>query len=282
MHELEQLSEGHVLIEGPRVDEANRLYFSDIITGGVFRRDPDGKMTHLIPERTWIGGIALNADGRLVLSGRGGLILFDPKTGRQEKLLEAVDGEPIGSINDIQPDDQGGVYAGLIDPAAQSGLKGKGQPLVLLTAKREVRRVAEDVKVSNGIALSPDGRTLYQAETTDGVLAYDRSANGSLGNRRLQIKHSLTDGIAVDEEGAIWLADPLGSAIFRYLPDGSRAEKIDVPVRWVTSVTLGGDDLRDLYIVTGSALNEANYEKTGRVYRTRVKVPGLPTPKTRF
>jgi xylono-1,5-lactonase len=279
---LELLSEGYTFLEAPRVDSAGNLYFSDIVIGGVFRRAPDGTITHLIPDRTWIGGLALNADGRLVLSGRGGLIIFDPNTDAREVLFEKLDGVPVGSINDIQPDGQGGLYAGLIDPAAQMLGEAQAQPLVLVTPDRRVRRVAEGIKVTNGIGLSPDGRVLYQVETMEGVLAYDRAADGSLGNRRLAIKHPLSDGLAVDSAGCIWIAAPTASAVLRFTPDGDLDRRVEVPVREVTSLTFGGADLRDLYIVTGSAINKTEYERTGRVYYMRSDVAGQETPLTRF
>jgi D-xylonolactonase len=279
---LELLAADYAFLEAPRIDAKNNLYFSDIVIGGVFRREPGGKITHLIPDRTWIGGLAINQDGRLVLSGRGGLILFDPESDKREPLFDTLDGAPVGSVNDIQPDGSGGLYAGLIDPAAQMLGKAGVAPLVLISPDRGARRVGEGIKVTNGIGISPDGRTLYQAETMLGVLAYDRASDGSLSNQRLQIKHALTDGLAVDSAGHVWLADPNGSAIFRYAPDGNLDRRIDIPVREVTSLTFGGEDLKDLYVVTGSPIDKPTYKRTGAVYRMRSDVAGQETPLTRF
>jgi xylono-1,5-lactonase len=279
---LELLAEGYSFLEAPRVDSSNALYFSDIVIGGIFRRTPDGKITHLIPDRTWIGGLALNHDGRLVVSGRGGLILYDPATDKREVLFDRLDGDPVGSINDIQPDGRGGLYAGLIDPAAQTLGKAQAQPLVLLSVDRRARRVAEGIKVTNGIGLSPDGRTLYQAETVEGVIAYDRAPDGSLSAGRLVIKHSYTDGLVVDSLGFVWLAAPNGSAVFRYAPDGTLDRRIDIPVKEVASLTFAGADLKDLYVVTGSAIDKKEYRRTGNVYRMRTDVAGQETPLTRF
>ena len=68
--ELETLAWGYGLVEGPRIDAENRLYFSDAKLGGVYRRDPDGRIETVIPKRRGVGGIALHADGGLVVSGR--------------------------------------------------------------------------------------------------------------------------------------------------------------------------------------------------------------------
>jgi xylono-1,5-lactonase len=285
---VELLADGYQFIEAPRVDSKNNLYFSDVHRGGIFCRSPDGKIKHLIPNRKWIGGIALNADGRIVASGHGGLILLDPANGELEILLDEVDGQPVQAINDIQPDSNGNLYVGLYDLAAQHlikadiGLPVPLQPLVLLLADRTARRVAEGIKATNGIGISPDGRILYQAETMKGVLAYDRAADGSLYNGRLAIDHSWTDGVAVDSLGHIWIAAIQDSSIIRFTPDGKRDRRIEMPIKEVASLTFGGEDLRDIYVVTGSAIQVPNFKPTGRVYRLRSDVAGQPTPLTRF
>jgi D-xylonolactonase len=287
MH-IELLADGYTFIEGPRVDSKNNLYFSDVYIGGLFCRTPEGNIRHMIPDRKWIGGTALNADGRIVLSGHGGLILFDPGTGKQETLLAEIDGQPVQAINDIQPDFEGNLYAGLYDLAAQNLIKVDVnhpvplQPLVHLLVDRKVRRVAEGIKAANGIGISPDRRIVYQAETMEGVLAYDRAADGSLSNRRLAINHPWTDGIAVDFEGCVWIAAIQDSSIIRFTPDGELDRRVEIPVREVASLTFGGEDLRDIYVVTGSAIHMPGFERTGRIYRLRSDVTGQPTPLTRF
>src|SRR2546426_4547930 len=79
--EFETLATGYGLIEGPRTDEQNRLYYSDVRGGGVFRRSPDGWIETLIPERKSVGGIALNQGGGLIVTGPT-LAHWDEKSGR--------------------------------------------------------------------------------------------------------------------------------------------------------------------------------------------------------
>ena len=293
---VELLAEGFIFLEAPRVDSNNNLYFSDIVTGGVFRRSRDGKITHMLAERKMIGGLALNADGRLVVSGRGGLILFDEKSGEQEPLLETAEGKAVSGVNDIQPDGEGGLYAGTVDAAAQAAMvdndpsvqKARSletpgpQPLVLLRADRRAQVVGQGAVVTNGIGLSPDRRLVYQAETLQGILAYDRAVDGSLSNRRLAIKQPMSDGISVDSEGCVWIAAVQDAAIIRFTPDGRLDRRIEIPVREVASLTFGGEDLRDLYVVTGSPIDRPTYARTGCVYRLRSDVAGQVTPLTQF
>ena len=90
--EFETLATGYGLVEGPRIDEQNRLYYSDIRGGGVFRRSPDGEIETLIPERKFIGGIALNTGGGLVVSGRS-LAFWDEKSGNLRDLFAESEGK---------------------------------------------------------------------------------------------------------------------------------------------------------------------------------------------
>jgi sugar lactone lactonase YvrE len=293
---FERLADGYVFLEAPRTDREGNLFFSDIVIGGIFRRAPDGAVTHLLADRKMIGGLALNADGRLVVSGGGGLILFDVRSGEREALMDTADGRPVGGVNDLQPDGEGGLYAGTVDAAAQAAMvdndpavklaasrrPAEPQPLVLLSADRRARCVGVGAVITNGIGLSPDRRVLYQAETLEGILAYDRAPDGTLSKRRLAIRHPFSDGIAVDSEGCIWIAAVQDGAIVRFTPEGKLDRRIDVPVREVASLTFGGEDLRDLYVVTGSAINRPSYARTGHVYRARSDVAGLATPLTRF
>jgi len=89
--EFETLATGYGLVEGPRIDAQNRLYYSDIRGGGVFRRGSDGKIETLIPERKSVGGIALNAGGGLIVSGKT-LAFWDEKTGNLRDLFAEWEG----------------------------------------------------------------------------------------------------------------------------------------------------------------------------------------------
>src|SRR5262245_65485260 len=92
--EFETLATGYGLLEGPRTDEQNRLYYSDVRGGGVFRRNPDGRIEMLIPERKFVGGIALNEGGGLVVTGKS-LAHWDEKTGQVSHLFCAWEGQPL-------------------------------------------------------------------------------------------------------------------------------------------------------------------------------------------
>ncbi|MGH7864910.1 MAG: SMP-30/gluconolactonase/LRE family protein, partial [Candidatus Binataceae bacterium] len=112
--QLETLAYGYGLLEAPRVDEQNRLYFSDIPNGGVYRRNPDGKIDTVVPGRRGVGGMMFNHGGGIVMTGRG-LILFDETTGKSRDLFVEWEGQRLMGLNDLTTDDAGSVYTGSLN-----------------------------------------------------------------------------------------------------------------------------------------------------------------------
>jgi len=158
--DLETLAFGYGLIEGPRVDPAGNLYFSDVPGGGVFRRAPDGGIDVVVPGRKGVGGIALHADGGLVISGRD---ICHVKDGQTRSLFGRAD---IPGWNDLYCDDSGRVYAGTIrtDPF-KPGARVPGE-LWRIDAPGRATELYGDVELSNGIGFAPDRRRLYHADST--------------------------------------------------------------------------------------------------------------------
>ncbi|HLG86835.1 MAG TPA: SMP-30/gluconolactonase/LRE family protein [Alphaproteobacteria bacterium] len=283
--ELETLVDGWEFLEAPRADEAGNLWFSDVTKGGLHKRHSDGRIESFLRGRTWIGGIALNEGGGIVCSGKDGLILFDERSGTSRQLRTALDGLPIGAINDFCPTSDGGVVAGLIDAeSVGAGRPPQSRPLIRLDPNGRVTRLWDGIGISNGIGFSPDGRRLYQSESYKTVWVYDVGADGALHDRRVFADIQDADGMAVDAEGGVWIARFDSWEVARFLPDGRRAGGLKVPIKEVQSVSFGGSDLRDLYIATGSDFkNPTNLVvRTGCVFKARSDVPGLALPKTRF
>jgi D-xylonolactonase len=274
---LETLAFGYGLLEGPRVDSAENLYFSDVTNGGVYRRAPDGTVTTVVPRRRGVGGIALHAGGGVVISGKN---ICHVKGGETRILFQRDD---IPGFNDLFTDSAGRVYVGSLrsDPFKE-GARIPGE-LWRIDAGGQVVQMYGDVGLTNGIGFSPDGRVIYHADSAGPhIIVHDVAADGTMHNRRAIARMSggtIPDGLAVDEAGCIWVAVYGGNCAARYTPEGELDRKVDVPAKAVTSVCFGGADRRDLYIVTAD--NTENLERRGTIFRTRVDVPGLSAPLAR-
>jgi len=268
--DIEALAWGYGLVEGPRADDLGNLYFSDVHKGGVYRHRPDGTIDLVVPKRRGVGGIALHADGGLVMSGRNICHVRDGET----RIVFAPEAP---GLNDLFVDRRGRVICGTMrsDPFAMEGPRTPGE-CWLIDADADAVELYGNVALTNGIGLSPDGSVLYHSDTTQGVWAHDYY-DGKVSDRRMFLPSDTVapDGLAVDESGVVWVADVSGTGAARgFAPDGSEVARVEVPARMVTSLCFGGADRRDMYVVTGD--NTIDEQRGGTIYRTRADVPGCP------
>ncbi len=280
MAELETLTHGYGLVEGPRVDDAGNLYFSDVLDGGVYRLTPSGAVELVVPKRRGVGGIALHADGGIVISGRNICHVVDGET-------RVVFQPDAPGCNDLVTDAHGRILTGTIrrDPFDAEAAPTAGEAY-RIGRDGSVERLYDDVGLTNGLGFSPAGDRLYHSDSTSGhVICHDVEPGGD-GADRLTNRRPLRpfdgfqpDGLAVDEAGTIWVADFGAGAVIGMSPDGDEIGRIPVPATAVTSVCFGGQDRRDLYVVTAD--NRDDPARRGTVFVTRAEVPGLPIPPAR-
>jgi sugar lactone lactonase YvrE len=270
-------------------DEA-ALYWCDIPGKKLHRWHP-GRQAH----QDWSfdtepGCCAPMAGGDLMLAMRDGIFRFDPKNNVRNKLFDAPYAQASERFNDGKADAQGRLWVGTIyeprQPANAALYRWSGGAL---------KKVAADITVSNGLAFSPDGRTLYWSDTqAHRIMAFDFDAqHGSLSGRRTFAQFSLKasdqdlatyggrpDGAAVDVQGAYWVAMFEGQRVLRFAADGRLLQEIALPVRCPTMPCFGGPDLRTLFVTTARAKRPddelARQPLAGCVLSIRVDVPGLP------
>ena len=278
---MQRLAHGYGLIEGPVWVPGRGLMFSDVHGGGVYCLSGDGEVDTVFPHRRGIGGIALHAENGLVVGGRN--IAFKSFAGGDTVVI--LDRDPDrGNVgyNDLTTDTAGRIYVGSLgSPVFEDGEQLPGN-LHLIDLDGSTRIVAEDVLLTNGLGFSPDGGTLYHSDSRrQTVHSYDVHESGDLGPKRTfaALDDGAPDGLAVSTDGAVWVAVAGGGCVAVFETDGSLRKRIAVPVPMCTSVCFGGDDLTDLYIVTGSEGVEGDRE--GSVYRQRVGVQGLTVPLAR-
>ena len=286
--QFQPVATGFSFLEAPRADDAGNVWFSEVVLGGIRHLRPDGSVRELLPGKQWIGGLALNEDGALLLSGRGGIAWIDPASGATGMLVEQIDGNPIGSVNDVQPDGRGGLYFGTMDGAAlERGEAPAPCSLYRLDVDGRVTLLRDGLKISNGLGLSPDGRRLYHNETWLGTWAYDLAPDGSIARRTLLLEQPDCDGLAVDAEGGVWLAACRHGTLTRIAPDGTVDRRVELPVKEVTSLCFGGADGGDVYVTTAfpgaiDLAQDGPPPRTAALYHGRSAIAGLPLARTRF
>ena len=277
---MEKLCEGYSLIEGPVWDADRGLIFSDLFNGGVFAVTPDGEVSVVFEHRRGIGGMAPHASGGLVVSGRN--ISYKAFVGDDTVMLLDRD-EDAGNIgyNDLTTDAAGRIYAGSLGPGFDGDFQPQPGDLYLIDLDGSSRKVAGDLHLTNGLAFSPDGKTLYHSDSGKQTIhCYVVLEDGSLGDKQVfAVDDRTPDGMAVSEDGRVWVALAYDGGVGVFDPHGELLEVIEIPAPLCTSVCFGGDDMRDLYIVSGS--EGPGKGNDGAVFRQRVDVAGQAVPLAR-
>ncbi len=276
---MDVLASGYRFCEAPRPLPDGTIGFSDLLNGGYYHIAPTGSVATIWPDRMWIGGATVNQDSAILLSGRGGLILVEH--GAARPVLSAIDGMPIVAVNDIEADAAGGIYGGTID---FESILMRGEPpapghFFHLAPSGELTILRDDVTASNGIGFSPDGAIMYHAESTVGIWAWAMREGRAAGRPQLFAAADDCDGLAVDVEGAVWVAFWRDAVIRRYRADATIDHELKLPFPNLVSLAFGGDDMTELYVTTGAS---ERMPDAGGLIRVRVDVPGVPTHRSRF
>ncbi len=281
---METLTQGYGLIEAPLWLPDRGLLFSDVLNGGVFCVDADGKVSTVFEHRRGIGGMAFHVDGGLIVSGRN--ISYKPFDGGATRTV--LDRDPdAGNVgyNDLTTDAEGRIYAGSLgkSPVFESADEPRAGALWRIDLDGSARVVGHDIWLTNGLGFSPDGRTLYHSDSQVQIVwRYAVEPDGGLGPKQVfvEIENGVPDGLVVAEDGSVWVALARGGhgvAVFDH--SGRRRDFIEIPEPMCTSLCFGGDDLRDLYIVSGS--DGSDSAAAGAVHRVRTDVAGLPVAPAR-
>ena len=260
------------------------LYWVDINAPALHRFDPaTGDDTAMaMPES--IGCFALRSQGGFVVALRGGIWLAGPDGTLERKIADAPYDPAHHRFNDGRCDPQGRFWAGSMNEQRDAD----SAALVRVDRDHRVTLVLRDMMISNGLAWSPDGRTMYHTDTpTRTIHAYDFDAASGLPSHRRVLAHFAEathrpDGGAVDSEGCYWTAFYGGGKVARLSPAGAVLAEFPVPAQCPTMCAFGGPDLKTLY-VTSARQFRSDEELTrlplsGGLFAMAVAVPGLPEP----
>lgn len=261
---LGTLERPHGLLEAPREADGAVLY-TDILKGGVHRVEADGPPETIVPKRRGVGGQLPHADGGLVISGR---TVIHTRGAEDRELLGA---EGVHGWNDMTSDDSGAVYVGALRFKPFLGEAPVPGEIWRIGAKG-ASIAADGIDWPNGIGFSPDGSRMYASDTAHGAIRVWEGGSAE-GSEFARVEAGAVDGLAVDEEGGVWVA--LGAAgIARFDAHGGLDGVASVPSNFVSSLCFGGPDRRDVYITTGD--NLVRSPLGGAVFRARSEVPGRP------
>ena len=239
---------GDVLGEAPLWDPGVGIWWIDVKRSLLQRWSGDlGRQTWLLEETP--GSLGLAEGGRLLIALRSGLATFDPETGSLEPLA-AIEADLVDNrLNDGRTDPAGRFWVGSMHDGERE------RTGALYRFNGSVTRVFGGVGIPNSLAWSPDGGTMYFAETLDRVIyAFDYDlATGEIGERRIFAEVSAPgypDGSTVDAEGFLWNAEYAGWRLVRYAPDGTVVRTVRMPTANPTCPCFGGEDLDVLYVTT--------------------------------
>ncbi|QKC84635.1 SMP-30/gluconolactonase/LRE family protein [Mesorhizobium sp. NZP2077] len=276
------VTDGLAFGESPRWHDG-RLWVCNWGTGEIVTVDAHGDREIMLTALAALPySIDWLPDGRLlVVSGREGLLLRQEADGR---LVTHADlrGLSKSPWNEIVVDGRGNIYVNGGGPAPAAGQHFGPGTIVLVTADGAVRQVAEDIAFANGMAVTPDNKTLIIAEShANRLTAFDIAADGTLSNRRIWADlDGYPDGICLDAEGAVWYADVPNKHCVRVRGGGEVLQTVTAD-RGCFACMLGGADRQTLFI---TAAEWRGFEhmvsdaRTGKVLSVEAPAPGVGWP----
>ncbi|MEW5684305.1 MAG: SMP-30/gluconolactonase/LRE family protein [Pseudomonadota bacterium] len=285
------LTDGIYFGEGPRW-HGGRLWFSDFYAHAVKSVSLAGDLRTEFEIDDQPSGLGWAPDGSMLIVAQL----------RRQLLRRTPDGTisvhaELGHIadfhcNDMVVDSHGGAYVGNFGFDLDTEIHARGVESVL--ARHPTARLAyvapdgtasvaaEDMHFPNGSVITPDGKTLIVGETLGGVLtAFDIGVGGKLSNRRVWAPclPAVPDGICLDAEGAVWIANPIAPQCVR-IAEGGKVLEIVETGQPCYACMLGGEDGRTLFMLTAASSDHeaAAQAQTGRIVVAEVDVPraGLP------
>lgn len=272
------LAEGIYFGEGPRWHEG-RLWFSDFYAHAVKSVSLKGDLKTEFKIDDQPSGLGWMPDGSmLVVSMTKRQVL---RRGRNGVFAVHADLKSIAGYhcNDMVVDAAGGAYVGNFGFNLDEEIGKRGIEAVLaehatanlayVSPRGEVKIAAREMHFPNGSVITPDGKTLIVGETLGATLtAFDISGDGTLSNRRewASTRPAVPDGIALDANGNIWVANPIAPQCVLIAKGGKVVETIDTGAPCYACM-LGGEDGRTLFMLTASSANshEAAAKTTGKL-----------------
>jgi gluconolactonase len=278
---------GACFLEGPAVDAEGNVFFSDIQGSRILKMDTKGMVTTFREDSGRTNGNTFDAQGRLIScegsengpGGRRRIVRTDMKTGKVEVLTERYDGKRYNSPNDVVVDPQGRIW--FTDPLYapdRSIMEHKHEAVYRIDTDGNVARVITQPAIGrpNGIAVTPDGKTLYvidsnyiRPDANRKIWAFDILVDGSIAKQRQAFDFGRGrggDGMRLDTQGNLWVAAGISSprtanesadvptGVYVISPQGQLLGRIPIAEDVITNLAFGGPDKKTLYVTAGKTV----------------------------
>jgi sugar lactone lactonase YvrE len=278
---IETLLDGLSVPEGPRWHDG-RLWFSDIYSDRVYATDLSGNAEVIAEVAGHPSGLGWTAGNKLLV-----VSVLERRVLRMEGgLLQPfadLSVHTTSPCNDLVSDGSGRVWVGEMGFDWLAGAEHRPGRIWYVAPNGVCVLAADGLAFPNGMVITLDGKRLIAAETFGNRLtSFDIAADNCLINRRefAACDGAYPDGMCLDTEGAIWVADPSSNRAMRIVDGGHVAQTVTVAEgRYVFACALGGEDERTLFLCTSSVRDAASREaKQGRIEIVHVDVPGVGLP----
>jgi L-arabinonolactonase len=265
--------------ECPTWDErSGRLLRIDIIGRRLLSCGFDGERPEAVSLVEFPGSFALRRNGGLLMAYRRRLALWDLAGNETRIEMPAEWDGNRERFNDGSCDARGRFWVGTMDRRLQDAVGA----LYRVDSDLTIHRMASGFGLSNGIAWSPDNRTMYQCDSRPPIIyAYEFDLDAGVAqNRRTLVDFTcamgMPDGCTTDVEGFIWVAAPSASQVMRFDPEGKLERSVRTTAAMPTSVTFGGADLRTLFITSMRSHEAPPGEADGAVFACEAPAAGMP------
>jgi D-xylonolactonase len=262
--------------------DEQKLYWTDIPRGRLFRYDPDSGEHERCYEGPPVGGVTLQEDGALALfMARGAIRIW--RDGFVRTIVDDIPRERSSRFNDVIADPEGRVFAGTMSTEDQLGR------LYRIDPDGAISVVVESVGTSNGLGFTADCQHIYHTDTraeTIYIYDYDRTS-GEMANRQVFARSGegsgRPDGMTVAADDTVWSAFWDGGCVVHYSSEAEELGRIEFPVPKVSCPTFGGEDYGDMYVTTaGGDKRETDGALAGALFRVRDAAQGVAEFRSRL
>jgi sugar lactone lactonase YvrE len=275
-----------MLGESPIWDHQSQcLYWVDGVSQLIRSYDPATGICRSIPVPSMIGSVGLATEGRMVAGLADGIYLVDLETGQCDPVFQPPTPDVRARFNDGKVDRQGRYVCGSMGIYAEP----RGQ-LYRVDTGGGHQILANGIRIANSLCFSPDGGTIYFADSLDRAIRAYRYGSGDepLESPRIFVETSAynsgPDGATVDADGCVWVALVTAGRIARFTPTGQLDRLIEAPTDMPSCMTFGGPDLSTLYVTSikdsGSGRAISRHPAGGHLFAIEgLGVKGLPEPR---